>query len=385
MKWTRILCACVCVVLFVVDLGLAQEGGFAPPLVSRIIYVDQCCVCEDGDGLSPDRALASIQAGIDLAQGGDRVFVYPGTYEESLDLMGKAITIKGMAGPSGVPMIVATGQSAVQMLSGEDSGTVLKNLIITDSLIGISLVDSNPTLQNLTVAKCGIGVLGLGASGPMINSCILWDNRLEDLAGVTAFYSCIERRAEDSRLYNMSVDPLFVDSAKNDYRLRTSYGRYAPMLDQWVNDEVTSPCISTGDSAMAFGLEPQLNGDRINMGAFGNTIYASTGPDPSSTVRINGLGHGYSSETGEYYHLTAMVDSPDWEIVRVEFYADGVLVALDDTSRGNWYEAEWSPAFMDEPKEFELIAVAEDERGVRTLSDPAHTPPSTGGRGGGGR
>jgi hypothetical protein len=71
---------------------------------------------------------------------------------------------------------------AVQMLSGEDSRTVLQNLIISDSLIGISLVDRNPVLQNLTIVKCGIGVLGLGQSDPAINSCILWFNALEDLA-----------------------------------------------------------------------------------------------------------------------------------------------------------------------------------------------------------
>lgn len=384
MKWTRTLCGCV--VLCAMFSGLAQEGGFVSPQpASRIIYVDQCCVCEDGDGLSPDRPLAIIQDAINLAQHGDRVFVYPATYKESLDLMGKAITVKGVAGPLGVPVLVATGRSAVRMLSGEDSRTVLENLIIRDSLIGISVVDCSPALRNLTVVKCGIGVLGLGQSDPMINSCILWDNTLEDLAGVTAYYSCIEKRSERSRLYNMSVDPLFVDSNDNDFRLKTNHGRYESSLDQWVNDETTSPCVSTGDPTVEFGLEPQVSGDRINMGAFGNTLYASTGPDASVFVRISGFGGGFDS-TGHHLHATAEVESPDREIVRVEFYADGVLVAQDDVSRGNWYEGEWSPEFPEGQLEFELIAVAEDEYGVRSLSDPALKSTSVGGgRGGGGR
>jgi len=354
-------------VLFAVGLGLAEDGGLVPrPAASRIIYVDQCCVCEDGGGLFPDRPLATIQAAIDLARHGDRVFVYPGTYTESLDLKGKAITIKGIAGPLGLPMLVASQQSAVQMLSGEDSRTVLQNLVIHQSLIGISLVDSNPTLQNLTVVKCGIGVLGLGRSDPKINSCILWDNSLEDLAGVTAFYSCIEKRNELSRLYNMSVDPLFLDSQNNDYRLRTSHGRYESTLDQWVYDEVTSPCISTGDPAMDFGSEPQPNGDRVNTGAFGNTIFARTGPDPSVLVHISGYSGGHDS-AGGHVTVPARVESLDRKIVRVEFYMDGMFVAMDDDPQKGW-AAEWSFEYV-KNSEFEVIAVAVDVYGVRSLSN----------------
>ncbi|MCP4452532.1 MAG: hypothetical protein GY809_13815 [Planctomycetes bacterium] len=240
MKWTRILCACVCVVLCVAGLGLAQDGGFVPPApVSRIIYVDQCCACDDGDGSSPGRSMTTIQAAIDVARDEDRVFVMPGVYEESLNLKGKAIAVKGIAGPQGVPVLKASGQAAVLVLSGEDARTVLQNMVICESLVGVSLVDSHPTLLNLTVVKCGIGVLGLGESDPMINNCILWSNALEDLAGVTTYYSCIEKRAESSRLYNMSVDPLLVDFQRNDCRLSTHHGRHEPAQDQWVYDEET--------------------------------------------------------------------------------------------------------------------------------------------------
>jgi len=318
------------------------------------------------------------------------VFVYPGTYYESVDLKGKAITIKGIAGPLGLPMLVATGQSAVQMLSGEDTSTVLQNLIIIDSLVGISLVDSNPTLQNMTVVKCGIGVLGLGRSHPMINSCILWGNALEDLAGVTAVYSCVEKLHEVSRLYNMSVDPFFVDSKNNDYRLKTSHGRYESSLDLWIYDEITSPCISTGDPAMEFGLEPQANGDRINMGAFGNTVYASTGPDPSRPIQIVGLGRG--SGTGGYrLHAMAAVESPLEEIARVEFYMNGILVTQDDNSqewtdtKWGWYwHAEWSIEFNPWDTEFEIVAAAEDIYGIRSFS-PVITKSDMSGRPGGSR
>ncbi|NQV34626.1 MAG: hypothetical protein HQ515_18175 [Phycisphaeraceae bacterium] len=387
MKWTRTLCACVCVVLFVVGLGLAQDAGFVPPQpASRIIYVDQCCVCEDGDGLSPDRPLATIQAGVDLARHRDRVFVAAGTYEESLDLKGKAITVKGIAGPLGVPILKATGQPAVQMLSGEDSRTVLQNMVICDSLVGISLVDSHPTLQNLTVVKCGIGVLGLGESDPKINNCILWDNSLEDLAGVTAYYCDIERLSDSSRLYNLNVDPLFMDSKNNDYRLRTRQGRYEWAIDQWLYDEQTSPCVNGGDPAMDYSQEPYPNGERTNMGAFGNTVYASMGPDLS--VGISSIRWGFStnsSASGWSMSASAEVTTLDRQIARVEFYLDEVLVAQDGSARDGW-AAEWPMEFDEDLYEFELVVVAVDTEGVRSLSEPEvveiDTRPSRGHGGG---
>lgn len=43
----------------------------------------------------------------------------------------------------------------------------------------------------------------------------------------------------------------------------------------WVVDTVHSPCIDAGAPADDYSLEPQPNGGRINMGAYGNTLEAS--------------------------------------------------------------------------------------------------------------
>jgi hypothetical protein len=40
-------------------------------------------------------------------------------------------------------------------------------------------------------------------------------------------------------------------------------------------DDVTSPCIDAGDPNSPVGDEPEPNGDRINMGAYGGTTEAS--------------------------------------------------------------------------------------------------------------
>ncbi len=60
-----------------------------------------------------------------------------------------------------------------------------------------------------------------------------------------------------------------------DYPLRSQAGRWDQLGEKWVTDVLTSPCIDAGDPASPVGAEPQPNGNRINMGAYGGTSQAS--------------------------------------------------------------------------------------------------------------
>jgi len=71
------------------------------------------------------------------------------------------------------------------------------------------------------------------------------------------------------------ADPGFVDAAGGDYHLLSERGRYWPAHDVWVLDDVTSPCIDGGDPSVDPANERMPNGGRINMGAYGNSAYAS--------------------------------------------------------------------------------------------------------------
>ncbi len=53
---------------------------------------------------------------------------------------------------------------------------------------------------------------------------------------------------------------------------RVNTGLFMPI---WSVDTVTSPCIDAGDPNMDVGNEPEGNGGRINMGAYGGTYQAS--------------------------------------------------------------------------------------------------------------
>jgi predicted outer membrane repeat protein len=60
-----------------------------------------------------------------------------------------------------------------------------------------------------------------------------------------------------------------------DYHVKSQAGHWNAGWKRWVVDEVTSPCIDTGDPNSPFDDEPEPNGGRINMGAYGGTAEAS--------------------------------------------------------------------------------------------------------------
>jgi hypothetical protein len=86
--------------------------------------------------------------------------------------------------------------------------------------------------------------------------------------------------AEIGKMYAMglggnSYGPLFADANNGDYHLLSERGRYWPEHDVWVLDDVTSPCVDAGDPAIEPLNERMPNGGLVNIGAFGNTAYAS--------------------------------------------------------------------------------------------------------------
>lgn len=73
---------------------------------------------------------------------------------------------------------------------------------------------------------------------------------------------------------NLSVSPRYVDPT-GDYHLQSQAGHWDATAKAWVKDEATSPCIDAGDPTSPYGEEAEPNGDRVNMGAYGNTREAS--------------------------------------------------------------------------------------------------------------
>ncbi len=168
------------------------KSSFTIPAVAAISF---CLI----GGTSPAAAdilhvpgdFTTIQAAIDAAMDGDEVEVHPGTYNESINLLGKAVTLRSSDGPD-VTTIDATGlnDSVVKCITGEGPNTVLQGFTITGGLAvrggGMRNQVSSPTVQhcvflrNAAEAPPFINSQGGGMynfnSNPMVSNCVFREN-----------------------------------------------------------------------------------------------------------------------------------------------------------------------------------------------------------------
>jgi hypothetical protein len=77
---------------------------------------------------------------------------------------------------------------------------------------------------------------------------------------------------------SMSLDPQFADPDTGDFHERTGtpLGRIKPCSAPQ-SDSSTSPLIDAGGPNSAFSAEPGSNGNRVNIGMYGNSAEASQG------------------------------------------------------------------------------------------------------------
>ena len=242
-------------------------------------------------GLSRNLAFKTISQAVKAAHNGDTVLVWPGYYDVSgneVSFKGKAITIQSAADAAVISAPRGSGY-AFSFFNYEGQQSVLSNFVIKGCGQAAIFCDlhTSPTLKNLTIVGNRIGVsIGLGGGNPTIDSCIFWGNSevdlSQDLGGpCNPSYSRMQQPyAYNKSLGNITADPCFADPVHDDYHLKSHYGRYVPppdpwSLGAWVTDPVTSPCIDAGDPTEYPRAEPMPHGNRIDMGAYGGTPYAS--------------------------------------------------------------------------------------------------------------
>ena len=150
-------------------------------------------------------------------------------------------------------------------------------------------------LDHLTIVGCNTGILyGCHVLPVIKNSIIAGNTTTLELQGTNAqedkgkniTYSCLYGTAKDDSLSDygtgcIAKDPCFADAASGDFHLKSAAGRWNGAT--WVKDTVTSPCIDAGETSAAYANEPTPNGNRANMGAYGNTAEASKSTSGGST------------------------------------------------------------------------------------------------------
>jgi hypothetical protein len=157
-------------------------------------------------------------------------------------------------------------------------------------------------------------------------------------------YFAAPGRWDDPNTPDALWDDRWIDG---DYHLKSLAGRWDPNEQRWVMDDVTSPCIDAGDPNSPVGDEPEPNGGRINMGAYGGTAEASKSRLPKTfNERLQDLLATLEGQSAErptirmkwgYAHFLA---------------TPGTHFAVDPDYRGppekaaNWFLQQWRDLFV---------------------------------------
>ncbi len=221
------------------------------------------------------------------------------------------------------------------VMSWDSSSVVLSNCAITKNSsgseegAGFCGQNSSMTMTNCTItgnsaaSECGAILCWRNASVTISNS-IIWGNiaphkgevRVRDGGTINISHSdvtggqaaaLIDSGTVNWGEGNIDADPHFVhlgylddkgtrDSSDDvwvdgDYHLKSQAERWDTISESWVVDDVTSPCIDTGDKDSPVAFEPFPNGGIVNMGAYGGTAQASKSP--------SGLHAKYGGGSGE--------------------------------------------------------------------------------------
>ncbi|MCU0914786.1 MAG: hypothetical protein MUC88_09510 [Planctomycetes bacterium] len=269
---------------------------------------------------------ASIQPALDAAQSGDEIVLNEGTYDEDIDFGNKSLILRSAAPnrPGAAAATIIRGTQTVVTMSGANADGTLAGLTLTGGTRGVLCAGTHPTLTRCRI----VGIRGPGlelreGASPNLSRCLIADNEADGIVmmkdggraartcrptltnctiahngqagvaggaptivnGIVYFNSVSITGTPAAVTYsdiqggwpgrgNLSADPQFA----GDYHLKSTAGRWDPVAGTWVRDDLTSPCIDSGDPALPILDEPAPHGNRINLGAFGGTPEASKSP-----------------------------------------------------------------------------------------------------------
>jgi RHS repeat-associated protein len=228
-------------------------------------------------------------------------------------------------------------------IKGHKASSALEKCIIennTSQTNGGGVFSLNGVIRNCLIfsnKSSGNGG-GLAGCNGIIENNTITDNNARYIGGMVDCHGTIRNlivwgNTSDLTWAQTGTVSMPAYSCLQDYQ-PDAYGNinYAPrFFDSYYRLSDYSPCIDAGDPASDYSNEPDPNGLRINMGAYGNTSYATSAavdsdsdgmPDSWEMEMFNGLGHAPNADSDgdrvsnldEYRAGTDPTDSTDYLI-----------------------------------------------------------------------
>ena len=197
------------------------------------------------------------------------------------DSSGVAIDLSKQGGVLLDQLIITRGGARPIHLS-QSSATLLNSVVWSNSGGSVGLYKSTISISNTVLSA-----MADGASCVYIETNGTYSGDFNNFFVTNGAYYAYEEGlpyeslpqwtvGREQDVHTLAVDPMFADSANDDFHLMSTAGRFDPVGASFVtNDVETSPLIDAGPRAWALGDEPVPNGERINIGRYGGTDQAS--------------------------------------------------------------------------------------------------------------
>ncbi len=192
---------------------------------------------------------------------------------------------------------------------------------IRNNIIAHTILDRD---KGIVVDAYGIDI-GAGNSAECTYNN-LWDNHSGNYHGCTPGIGSI---SEDPQFAYLELGTTFKNThGRADFHLKSSIGRWNPAALAWNTDTNDSTSINAGNPTTDASLETGQGSNRVNMGVYGNTPYASRGTK-SPPVSESGQDQ-YLREDGDgivYVGLDGSQSSDDGTIVSYIWKISGLQIA----------------------------------------------------------
>lgn len=243
--------------------------------------------------------MVDLPAALALAGPGDVITLGPGTFAVAGGTTIADLTIVGTDAlntivtsiPPG-PVLTVTGNATIERLTitGGDSGVLvtggvvlLQNVVLRDHPdAGVRVTGGTTTVNLATLANNAVvGLDALAGAVTLTNSIVTGSATGLNAAVAVAheyndyFGNGVDLAGDTLQVGEIPATVAFVDAAANDYR-----------------EAAGSAAVDAGRPGDPYLNEPSPNGDRVNMGAFGNTSLAAASPSGASGASTGGGGGG---------------------------------------------------------------------------------------------